>query len=120
QIKSRVSDAASDIVYQILFPKERKGESVLLHRSGEKFSGTLFTPPNTVKSISSEQTTQPLFGSDLSYEDIINNPYRWGQQDIVGTDVIDNISCQILESKPGKGQTASYASVKTWVDPRRL
>jgi hypothetical protein len=120
QIKSRVSDAASDIVYQILFPKERKGESVLLHRSGDKFNGTLFTPPNTVKSISSEQMTQPLFGSDLSYEEIINNPYRWGQQAIVGTDVIDNISCQILESKPGKGQTASYASVKTWVDPRRL
>src|SRR4051812_13160808 len=32
QIKSRVSDAASDIVYQILFPQERKGESVWLHR----------------------------------------------------------------------------------------
>jgi len=51
QIKSRVSDAAGDIVYQILFPKERKGESVLLHRSGQKFSGTLLTPPNTLKPI---------------------------------------------------------------------
>src|SRR3954464_7294247 len=43
QIKSRVSNAASDIIYQILFPKERKGESVLLHRSGSKFSATSFT-----------------------------------------------------------------------------
>src|ERR1044071_1887259 len=49
QIKSRVSDAASDIVYQILFPKERKGESVLLHRSGQKFTGTLFRPPDSLK-----------------------------------------------------------------------
>src|SRR6267378_5437452 len=49
QIKSRVSDAAGDIVYQILFPKERKGESVLLHRSGHKFSGTVFTPPGNLK-----------------------------------------------------------------------
>ena len=40
QIKSRVSDAAGDIVYQILFPKERKGESVLLHRSGNRDGGT--------------------------------------------------------------------------------
>jgi hypothetical protein len=119
QIKSRVSDATSDIVYQILFPKERKGESVLLHRSGEKFSGTVFTLPNTVKSIGSDQMSQPLFGSDLSYEDIINNPYRWTQQAIVGNDTIDNIPCQILESKPGKGQTSAYANVKTWVDPRR-
>src|SRR2546421_2836539 len=80
QIKSRVSDAASDIVYQILFPKERKGESVLLHRSGEKFTGTSFTPPNTVRPIPSSRMKDQLFGSDLHYEDIIDNPYRWTQQ----------------------------------------
>lgn len=120
QIKSRVSDANSDIVYQILFPKERKGEAVLLHRSGEKFSGTLFTPPSSVRPIASGQMNQPLFGSDLSYEDIIDNPYRWSQQAIVGNEVIDNFPCQILESKPGKGHSCSYSSVKTWVDPRRM
>ena len=120
QIKSRVSDAGSDIVYQILFPKERKGEGVLLHRSGEKFSGTTFTPPNTVRPIASGQMNQALFGGDLSYEDIIDNPFRWPQQTIVGTEAIDNIQCQILESKPGKGHSSSYSSVKTWVDPRRL
>ena len=120
QIKSRVSDAASDIMYQILFPKERKGEGVLLHRSGEKFSGTTFTPPGTVRSIASGQMNQPLFGSDLSYEDIIDNPFQWTRQTIVGTEAIDNIQYQILESKPGKGHSSSYSSVKTWVDPRRL
>ena len=120
QIKSRVSRDTSDIVYQILFPKERKGASVLLHRSGEKFSGTSFTPPNTVRPIASGEINQPLFGSDLSYEDIIDNPYRWSQQAIVGSEVIDSTPCQILESKPGKGHRSSYSSVKTWVDPRRL
>ena len=120
QIKSRVSDAVSDIVYQILFPKERKGEGVLLHRSGEKFSGTTFAPPNTVRPIASGQMNQPLFGSGLSYEDIIDNPFRWTRQTIVGTEAIDNIQYQILESKPGKGHSSSYSSVKTWVDPRRL
>ena len=120
QIKSRISNAASDIVYQVLFPKERKGESVLLRRSGEKFSGTAFTPPSTAKPISSEQMNQPLFGSDLSYEDIIDNPFRWSQQTVAGSETIDNVQCQILESKPGKDHKSSYASVKTWVDPRRL
>ena len=118
QIKSRVSDATSDIVYQVLFPKERKGESVLLHRSGEKFNGSALTG-NTVKSIAADQMKQPLFGSDLSYEDIIDNPFRWSQQAVVGNEPVDNIPCQILESKPGK-HSSSYASVKTWVDPRRL
>jgi outer membrane lipoprotein-sorting protein len=120
QIKSRISDAASDIVYQVLFPKEHKGEAILLHRSGDKFTGTTFTPPNTVKQIPSGQMNQPLFGSDLSYEDIVDNPLRWSQQAIVGNEAIDNIPCQIVESKPGNGHSSSYASVKTWVDPRRL
>jgi outer membrane lipoprotein-sorting protein len=117
QIKSRVSAAAADIVYQILFPKERKGESVLLHRSGNKFSATSFMPPNTIKQIA--EMNQALFGTDLSYEDIIDSPFAWNQQAIVGTQNIDRFPCQILESKPG-GHTSSYASVKTWVDPKRM
>ena len=117
QIKTRVSDASSDIVYQILFPKERKGEAVLLHRSGDKFTGTAFTLPDSVKPI--VQMTQPLFGSALTYEDIIDSPYAWSQQTIVGSEAVDKIQCQILESKPGK-HISSYASIKTWADPRRL
>src|SRR5438046_1100420 len=119
QIKSRVSDADGDIVYQILFPKERKGESVLLHRTGHKLSGTVFTPPNNLKSIGSAEIKQSLFGSDLSYEDIIDSPFAWSQQAIVGTENMDGTPCQILESKPGKGHTSSYSSVKSWVESRR-
>lgn len=119
QIKSRVSGGSSDIVYQILFPKERKGESVLLHRSGNKFSGTAFTPPNNFKPIDSGGMSQSLFGSDLSYEDIIDSPFAWGQQTIVGNEDVNGTPCQILQSKPGD-HTSSYSSVKTWVDPRRF
>jgi outer membrane lipoprotein-sorting protein len=120
QIKSRVSDAAADIVYQILFPKERKGESVLLHRSGQKFTGTVFKLPDTLKPIGASEMNQVLFGSDLSYEDIIDSPFAWSQQAIVGTQDVGRFPCQILESKPGKDHTSSYASVKTWVDPSRM
>ena len=119
QIKSRVSDAASDIVYQILFPKERKGESVLLHRSGNKFTGSLFKAPDVLKQIGAGEMSQALFGTDLSYEDIIDSPFAWSQQAIVGTQKIDRFDCQILESKPGN-HASSYASVKTWVDSKRM
>src|SRR4051812_11831240 len=119
QIKSRVSGATSDIVYQILFPKERKGESVLLHRSGGKFTGTLFNPPNSFTSIASAQMNQALFGSDLAYEDVIDSPFGWTQQAIVGNENVNGTACQILESKPGD-HISSYSSVKTWIDPRRL
>src|SRR4051794_23124086 len=120
QIKSRVSDAAADIVYQILFPKERMGESVLLHRAGHKFSGTLFRPPGTIQQVGPGEMNQPLFGSELSYEDIIDSPFGWSQQAIVGTENVDRFACQVLESKPGKDHNSSYASVKTWIDSKRM
>lgn len=120
QIKSRVSGSTADIVYQILFPKERKGESVLLHRSGHKFTGTVFRLPDSLKQLGGGEMSQSLFGSELSYEDIIDSPFAWSQQTIVGTQDVDRFPCQILESKPGPGHTSSYASVKTWVDPRRM
>jgi hypothetical protein len=120
QIKSRVSNATADIVYQILFPKERKGESVLLHRSGNKFSATAFTPPDALKQISAAEMKQALFGTNLSYEDIVDSPFAWTQQAIVGTQDVGRFPCQILESKPGKDHASSYASVKTWIDPKRM
>lgn len=120
QIKSRVSDSAADIVYQILFPKERKGETVLLHRSGNKFNGTLFRPPDGLKQIGAGEMSQSLFGSELSYEDIVDSPFTWSQQAIVGTENLDRFSCQILESKPGKDHSSSYASVKSWIDSGRM
>src|SRR5262245_15713106 len=79
QIKSRVSESASDVVYQILFPKERKGESILLHRAGSKFTGTLFKLPDTLKPIGATEMRESLFSSDLSYEDIIDSPFAWSQ-----------------------------------------
>ena len=120
QIKSRASRAGTDLVYQVLFPKERKGEAVLLRKSGGRISGTLFTPPDAVRPLTVAQLDEPLFGSDLSYEDVIDNFFAWDQQAIVGTEVIDRVTCQILESKPGKSERSSYASVRTWVDTRRL
>jgi len=118
QIKQRLTKSSSEVVYQVLFPKERKGESVLLKRVGRSISGSTFTPPDSVRAINDMK--EPLFGSDLSYEDAIDNFCAWEQQAIVGTEVVDGVSCQILESKPGKGERSSYASVRSWIDTKRL
>src|SRR5215207_8730422 len=99
QLKERRTREGSDVLYQVLFPKERKGESVLLQRRGGKTTGKIFTPATGVKNISSMK--EPLFGSDLSYEDIIENFFAWEQQSIVGTEQINKTTCQILESKSG-------------------
>lgn len=120
QIKQRRTKGVTDVVYQILWPKERLGESVLLRKTGnQSATGTIFVPPNTVRTLDSSQMKEPLFGSDLSYADVLENFFAWENQSIIGTEIVDRVSCQILESKPGKGQRSNYASVRTWVDSRR-
>ncbi|MEP6671517.1 MAG: outer membrane lipoprotein-sorting protein [Chthoniobacter sp.] len=118
QIKQRLVRGSSEVVYQVLFPKERKGEAVLLKKSGGRASGSIFTLPGVVRPIN--DLKEGLFGSDLSYEDIIDNFYAWDQQAIVGTEAVDGVSCQILESKAGKGDRSTYGSVRSWIDAKRL
>ena len=121
QIKQRRTAKSSEVVYQILWPKERAGEAVLLRQSGNQApSGSVFTLPNTVRELNASQMKEGLFGSDISYADVLENFFAWDSQTIVGTEVVDRVNCQILESRPGKGQRASYPIVRTWVDSRRM
>jgi Outer membrane lipoprotein-sorting protein len=120
QIKSVSNPKGTDLLYQVLWPKERKGEAVLLRKSGARaISGSAFTPPNNLHPLDSAQLREPLFGSALSCEDLIDDFFAWDQQTIVGSESIGNVTCQILESKPGKN-AGSYALVRSWIDPARL
>ncbi len=121
QIKQRRTKAATDIVYQVLWPKERKGEAVLLHQvDGRPPTGSLFMPPDKLRSLDASQMNEALFGSDLSYQDVIENFFAWENQAIVGNEEVNRVSCIILESKPGKGESSPYGSVRSWIDPGRL
>ena len=121
QIKERRTRSATDVIYQVLWPKERKGESVLLHKTaGSPPTGWLYVPPDKPRPLEASHMNEALFGSDLSYQDIIENFFGWENQAIVGTEVLKNVSCLILESKPGKGDASNYARVRSWVDARRL
>lgn len=118
QIKERRTTNSSEVVYQVLYPKERKGESVLLRKMGDgPASGSVFVPPNTLRPI--DDLKEPLLGSDLSYEDVVDNFFAWDQQAFVGTENVEGVNCTILESKPGKDQPSIYSSVKSWIDVRR-
>jgi Outer membrane lipoprotein-sorting protein len=121
QIKQRRTKATADVVYQVLWPKERKGEAVLLHKAeGASPSGLLFVPPEKPRLLDASQMSQALFGSDLAYQDVIENFFGWENQKIVGSEMIDRASCVILESRPEKGVPSPYASVRSWIDSRRL
>jgi hypothetical protein len=121
QIKQRRSKGSTEVVYRVLWPKERKGEAVLLRKTGDKAaSGALFVPPATVRNLDASNMKDALFGSDLTYADIVENFYAWDQQSIAGTEVVDGVTCQILLSKPGKSDRSLYGSVRSWIDTRRM
>lgn len=116
QIKSRRSAGQTDVVYQVLFPKERKGEAVWISSNG---TGATFTPPDKLQPFDSSKFKESLLGGDLSYDDVSDNFFAWKDQNLVGTETIDNVPCQILESKP-KGARSTYTMVKSWIDTKRM
>jgi Outer membrane lipoprotein-sorting protein len=121
QIKERRTRNVADVVYQVLWPKERKGEAVLLHKAnGGAAAGSLLMPPDKLITLNASQMSASLFESDLSYQDVIENFFAWENQTIVGNDVVDHVNCVILESRPGRAGSSTYASVRSWIDPRRF
>ncbi|KAB2641688.1 MAG: outer membrane lipoprotein-sorting protein [Verrucomicrobia bacterium] len=121
QVKSLRSKNSTDLIYQILWPKERKGESFLLHKSaGRAPSGTLFTPPAAMLPVTAAKIKDGVFSSDLAYEDLVENFFAWEKQASVGSEVINRVPCQILESKPGKGDDTGYSQVRSWIDTKLM
>ena len=119
QVKSQRTKTSTDLIYQILWPKDRKGESFLLHKAGGRApGGSLFTPPDSMVPLTAAKIKEGIFGSDLAYDDLLENFFAWENQAIVGTEVVDRVTCQILESKPGKGDDTGYTHVRSWIDTR--
>jgi hypothetical protein len=121
QSEERHASGAADMLYQVLWPAARKGEAILLHRGkGGAVSGTTYAPSGKQQTIGSSGMGEPLFGSDLTPADLIENFFAWKQQAIVGTETAGGVNCTILESRPGTDDHSTYARVRTWVDPRRM
>lgn len=114
QIKQRRSANSTEVVYQILWPKERAGEAVLLKRSGGEMSGIQFTPPDKVRSLSSAEIKAPLLGTSLHCADVLEDFFTWNDQKMIGTEVVNRVKCQILESRSGS------ATVRSWIDTKRV
>ena len=121
EIKERRTKTTADVVYQVLWPKERKGEALLLHQTqGRPPTGALFVPPDKPRPLAAAEMSDPLFGSNLAYQDAIENFFAWENQAIIGSEIVNRVNCVILESKPGKDDDSVYGSVHSWIDTRRL
>ena len=117
KINARRTREGTGVHYQVLWPKDRKDESFVLRQpAGQPATGSVLQA--AVKPITNIQ--DGIFGSDLAYEDLVGNYFAWDNQKITGAETIGRIPCQILESKPGKGDNSSYGSIRTWIDTKRM
>jgi hypothetical protein len=121
QVRSRRTPASSAVVYTVLWPAPRKGEGFLLKQDhGGAVGGTAFVPPDRETKIDAARAREPLLGSDLTYQDVIENFFLWGDQALAGRENVGKVECVILDSKPGAGASSSYGRVRSWIDPRRM
>lgn len=120
QMKERRTATSTDVLFRVIWPTSRKGESLLVHQEGGgAATGQLFVPPDRMSKISGNAMASSFFGTDLAVADIAESFYAWKNQAFVGTETVDGVECQILESKPGGGQSSIYGSVKSWLDLKR-
>ena len=120
QIKQRRTKTTSDLAYQVLWPDEHKGEAVILHQAHGVAKGSIIVPQQPVRAIKASQMNEGLFDSDLSYQDAVENFFAWKKQALIGSETINGVNCQILESKPDSSSVSIYAKVRSWVDPERF
>lgn len=120
-VKSRRTAAATELLYQILWPTERKGEGLLLTQpAGGSLSGHALVPPGRIARLAAGDADEPVFDSHLTLSDLTGNFFRWPSQAIVGTETVDRVECVMLESKGGSGRGSPHERVLSWIDPERL
>lgn len=119
QIKRRGhAGGSNDQLLQVLFPKERKGESLLLHVKGGGFQGESLKPGGAPQALGGGDRRLPVFGTDLVVEDLITDFFDWKKQTITGHETLGAVPCVVIESRPdqaGKGPS----KVVTWLDEKR-
>lgn len=121
RIKSRRSASKSAVLYEILWPEERKGEAFALRQSGTgAVQGAARMADGAVSKLGGSDLGKSVFGTALVYADVIGNFFRWDRQSLDGTEAIGKTECIILESRPGAGDASAYGKVRSWIDPQRL
>jgi len=121
QVKARRTAGKTEVLYQVLWPKDSKGRAFLIQQEGGGApKGVTYTPPKTLIPLNKSKMKDSLLGSDLAYQDVVENFFRWDKQSLTGKETIDRVECVILESKPGSKDSTPYSKVRSWIDPRRL
>lgn len=116
QLKRRtLPDGRNEQLYQVTFPKDRRGEALLLRTSPQGFTGTLAEPGKAPRKLTDADRKLKLFGTDMTLDDALADFLNWPKHDIVAREELHGTPCAVVESRPASGNR----KVKIWVEEKR-
>jgi hypothetical protein len=117
-VKGRHEGNASEMLYLALYPQADKGRAVVIRKDGgDNVSGFIREPNGKTLNLTSERIKQPLFGSDITIEDLAEDFWTWPAPKLSGQDKVCHKDCYIVDCRPPKGLDASHAVVRAWISP---
>lgn len=119
QLKRRQTADGTETLYQLLFPKERKGEALLLRVKGGTFSGSVFTPGQGKRALKPGDRSSGIFGTALTIDDAIAEFLGWRHQ-LIGKEKEGAVPCTVIESRAPQSSSSDVTRVKSWIDEARL
>ncbi len=92
--------------------------SVLLHMTinGHLTIEAILPGEKTASAVPFEHWSDPLLGTNFSYEDMVENQFFWKDQELLPAEKYGARDCFVLKSTAGAQDRSSYASVKSWID----
>ena len=92
--------------------------SVLLHMtvSGHVTIEAVLPGEKAASVLPFERWNDPLVGTDFSYEDMVESPFFWKNQELLAPEKYGARDCFVLKSTSGPQDRSYYDSVTSWVD----
>ena len=92
--------------------------SVLLHMTvnGHLTIDAILPGEKAASAVPFEHWSDPLLGTNFSYEDMVENQFFWKDQELLPAEKYGARDCFVLKSTAGAQDRSSYASVKSWID----
>jgi hypothetical protein len=109
------------MLYQALSPDDMKGRAAIVDRVvGQPIQGSLFTPPDSLTPIAAAQLTDPVLGSDMTFEDLAEAYQSWPTHTMIGSDTVEGNDCRVVESRPAPGTTSTYPLIRSCLSESKL
>lgn len=117
-LKGRHTAAGSDFLYLALYPAAEKGRAVVVHRDkAGALTGFLREPDGKTTALNATLRRQPLFGSDLTVEDLTADFWHWPAPEFKGAEKVCRRDCRIIETRDPKPDKNGPALVRLWISP---